>query len=67
MTLLTYFEREGDKEFKNLLGKLVSSEVVDEERLESQICDRIKLESSSRGWKRPSGIKTAPMKLLLNY
>lgn len=65
-TLLSYFDKKGDNEFKGMLGKLIQDTTLDAENLESEILRKMKLQNGSRGWNRATGVKMAPMKVLIN-
>ena len=49
-----------------MLGKLVKDTTLNAENLEGEILRKMKVVSGSRGWKRATGVKMAPMKVLIN-
>ena len=59
------FQSQEDVEFKGLLKKLVKKTQNDVLDMEDSILKKMRAVSQSRGWNRSSGMKTAPMKLLL--
>lgn len=63
-TLLAQFENEADVEFKQVLKSLVKKTQLDALQMEKQILSRLSSERLSRGWKRATGAKMAPLKIL---
>jgi hypothetical protein len=55
---------EQSKQFKQTLKQLVCTD--NKLTLEESILRKMKTASQSRGWSRVSGVKTAPMRLLIN-
>lgn len=65
-TLLSQFDSDQDRQFKGVIGNIVKETAMDTERFEESIFKKISISNMSRGWKRPSGAKVAPMKILIN-
>lgn len=65
-TLLSTFETKEDQEFKGVISQIVRRTQLDTMQLENEILKKMRNASQSRGWKRVSGMKTAPMKVLIN-
>ena len=57
-------ENPDDAEFKRLLKKIVTKTQKSVLEIEEKILARIKAENESKGWKKPSAAKVAPLKLL---
>ena len=65
-TMLSSFDSLDDTEFKSALKKLVKKTLVSTEQMEEEILKKISDASLSRSWKRSSGVRTAPMKILFS-
>ena len=61
-SLLTQFKEEEDQEFKQVLKKLVNKESL--QKMEEDILEKRRKLAASRGWKRGSGVRIAPLKIL---